>query len=168
MLIVLALCCVAALAYANGANDNFKGVATLFGSGVTDYKTALNWGTAATAAGSIAAIWFTAQMVAAFSGKQFVSPETLALPGFGLAVCAACAATVLLATRLGLPISTTHALAGGLLGAAFAAPESVVNWTKAGKSIFLPLGAGPLVSIALAVTLYPAFSFARARHWLPP
>lgn len=162
-IVLVGLLCVAALAYANGANDNFKGVATLFGSGVTDYRKALNWGTAATLAGSVGAIWFTAQMVAAFSGKQIVSPQTLALPGFGIAVCAACAATVLLATRLGLPISTTHALAGGLLGAAFAAPESVVNWAKAGKSIFLPLGVGPLVSIALAMTLYPAFSFARKR-----
>ena len=29
------------LAYANGANDNFKGVATLYGSGTTSYKRAL-------------------------------------------------------------------------------------------------------------------------------
>ena len=29
------------VAYANGANDNFKGVPTLFGSGTTDYKRAL-------------------------------------------------------------------------------------------------------------------------------
>ena len=29
------------LAYANGANDNFKGVATLYGSGTTTYKKAL-------------------------------------------------------------------------------------------------------------------------------
>lgn len=34
---------VAFLAYANGANDNFKGVATLFGSGTTDYRRALRW-----------------------------------------------------------------------------------------------------------------------------
>ena len=26
------------LAFSNGANDNFKGVATLFGSGTTSYK----------------------------------------------------------------------------------------------------------------------------------
>ncbi len=31
------------LAYANGANDNFKGVATLYGSGTTSYKKALIW-----------------------------------------------------------------------------------------------------------------------------
>ena len=28
------------IAYANGANNNFKGVATLFGSGTTDYRKA--------------------------------------------------------------------------------------------------------------------------------
>ena len=32
------------LAYSNGANDNFKGVATLFGSGTTDYRKAIWWG----------------------------------------------------------------------------------------------------------------------------
>ena len=46
MIIVVSLICIAALAYANGANDNFKGVATLFGSGVSDYRRALNWATA--------------------------------------------------------------------------------------------------------------------------
>lgn len=161
--LLLGLTCVAALAYANGANDNFKGVATLFGSGVSDYRKALNWATAATFAGSIAALWLTAQLVAAFSGKLFVSAQTLALPGFGVAVCAACAMTVLLATRLGLPVSTTHALAGGLLGAAFVAPESLIDWSRAGKQIFLPLAVGPLVALAAAMALYPALSFARER-----
>ncbi|MGQ0587534.1 MAG: hypothetical protein ACT4PK_10085, partial [Gammaproteobacteria bacterium] len=33
MTTLLAIACVAALAWANGANDNFKGVATLFGIG---------------------------------------------------------------------------------------------------------------------------------------
>ena len=40
------------LAYANGANDNFKGVATLFGSGTSDYKKALLWATITTFLGS--------------------------------------------------------------------------------------------------------------------
>ena len=33
------------LAYANGANDNFKGVATLYGSRTATYKAALTWAT---------------------------------------------------------------------------------------------------------------------------
>lgn len=155
MALLLAVLCVGMLAYANGANDNFKGVATLFGSGISDYKKALNWATLTTFAGSVAAIWLTAGLVATFSGKQIVSPETLALPGFPIAVIGACAATVLLATRFGLPISTTHALAGALLGAAAVAPDSVVNWQKAGRNIFLPLAVGPCVSVAAALLLYP-------------
>lgn len=31
------------LAFSNGANDNFKGVATLFGSNMTFYRKALAW-----------------------------------------------------------------------------------------------------------------------------
>lgn len=154
----LALVCVGLLAWANGANDNFKGVATLFGSGVADYGRALRWATIATFAGSLAAVALTAHLVAAFSGKLFVDAATLAAPGFALAVCGACAATVLLATRLGLPISTTHALAGSLLGAAFASPDSVVDLARAGRQIFMPLALGPLISIAAALLLYPLLS----------
>ena len=33
------------LAFANGANDNFKGVATLLGSGTAGYRAALSWAT---------------------------------------------------------------------------------------------------------------------------
>jgi PiT family inorganic phosphate transporter len=163
MSLILALALIAALAYANGANDNFKGVATLFGSGVSAYRKALNWATAATFAGSIAAIGIAAHLVAAFSGQLFVSAQTLALPGFGVAVCAACATTVLLATRAGLPISTTHALAGSLIGAAVAVPESAIDWSRAGRQIFLPLGVGPFVALAAAAVLYPVLSFARGR-----
>ena len=44
---------VALLSLANGANDNFKGVATLWGSGVTSYRRALAWATVFTFLGSI-------------------------------------------------------------------------------------------------------------------
>jgi PiT family inorganic phosphate transporter len=32
------------LSFANGSNDDFKGVATLLGSGTTNYRKALLWG----------------------------------------------------------------------------------------------------------------------------
>src|ERR1044071_6368536 len=160
---LLALLCATLLAYANGANDNFKGVATLLGSGVSDYRKALSWATVTTFAGSIAAMGLSSQLVMTFSGKLLVSAPTLAPPGFPLAVCAACAATVLLASRLGAPISTTHALVGSLLGAALVVPGSSIEWAKAGAQIFLPLAAGPLVALISAVALYPMFSFARGR-----
>ena len=41
----LILVSVLFLAYSNGANDNFKGVATLLGSRTCTYRTALIWAT---------------------------------------------------------------------------------------------------------------------------
>lgn len=46
------------LAYSNGANDNFKGVASLFGSRTCGYRTAISWATITTFAGSILSIFF--------------------------------------------------------------------------------------------------------------
>ena len=40
LLLFLAACF---LAYSNGANDNFKGVASLFGSKTTSYGAAIGW-----------------------------------------------------------------------------------------------------------------------------
>ena len=48
-LIVIA---VLLLAFSNGANDNFKSVATLFGSGTCSYRFALAWATVTTLTGS--------------------------------------------------------------------------------------------------------------------
>src|SRR5437879_9281238 len=47
-----ALLLVLALAYANGTNDVSKVIATLVGSGVTNYRTAIVWGTIWTVAGA--------------------------------------------------------------------------------------------------------------------
>ena len=41
------------LAYSNGANDVFKGVATLYGGGTAGYRTALAWATVTTLGGSL-------------------------------------------------------------------------------------------------------------------
>ena len=57
MILLAILVAVGCLAFANGANDNFKGVATLFGSGAATFRNALSWATVTTFAGSIAAIF---------------------------------------------------------------------------------------------------------------
>ncbi len=45
------------VAYSNSANDNFKGVATLYGSGTVGYRGALAWATLATFAGSLCSLF---------------------------------------------------------------------------------------------------------------
>ena len=144
------------LAYANGANDNSKGVATLLGSGVANYRRALAWATATTCAGSLVAVWLSQELLKRFSGKGLVAEELTTQASFVAAVALAAACTVLLATRIGMPVSTTHALMGGLTGAGLAS-DSVMNWATLQKGFVLPLLLSPLVAVAGAAIIYPVF-----------
>jgi PiT family inorganic phosphate transporter len=149
------------LAYANGANDNFKGVATLLGSGTTSYRRALLWATVTTALGSLTALIVARGLLAAFSGKGLVPPEVVADPVFPTAVALAAGLTVLLATRHGFPISTTHALLGGLVGAGLVASPSGIDTATLAGGFLLPLVTSPIVSVALAGGLHPPLRYAR-------
>jgi inorganic phosphate transporter, PiT family len=142
------------LAYANGANDNFKGVATLFGSRTANYKTAIAWATATTVAGSFASIFLATELIKRFSGKGLVPDAIANSPEFHLAVAAAAGLTVILATRFGFPISTTHGLTGALVGAGFVAIGTKVNFSTLGKSFVLPLLLSPIVAIVLTAIVY--------------
>lgn len=149
------------VAYVNGANDNFKGVATLFGSGTTGYRTALRWATLTTLAGSAASLGVGAGLVRSFSGRGLV-PDSLAadLP-FLAAVGGGAAFTILLATLIGMPVSTTHALVGGLIGAGLAAAGARVSFAALGRNFVLPLVLSPVASILLTLALYLPGRFAR-------
>lgn len=149
------------LAYANGANDNFKGVATLFGSKTAEYKGALLWATATTALGSITALLLAKGLLVAFSGKGLVPEAVLALKSFPLAVGLAAAVTVWLATRLGFPISTTHALVGGLVGAGFIASRGGIRFENLLGAFFLPLLVSPLLALSGTVVLHPLLRTAK-------
>jgi PiT family inorganic phosphate transporter len=105
LMLGLLLCATLLLAFVNGANDNFKGVATLYGSGALSYRAALALAAGSTAAGSIASVFLASGLAKAFSAKGLV-PDALLTPSFLGAVGIAAASTVLAATRLGLPVST--------------------------------------------------------------
>ncbi len=152
------------VAYANGANDNFKGVATLYGGGTASYRRSLIWATVATAAGSVAAIFLAQGLLKSFSGKGLVPDEVANMQGFAMAVAFAASVTVLLATRFGFPISTTHALVGGLVGAGWIASAQGIHFGKLGSSFVLPLLFSPAISVGLAGILYPLVS--ASRKWL--
>lgn len=138
---------VLVVAYANGANANFKGVASLFGSGTTGYRTAVNWAAVTTAAGCVAAMFFASSMLKAFSGKGLVPDALIAQPAFLLAVAGGAGLTGFLATRLGFPVSTTHMLTGALLGAGWIAGD--VNAAKLWEAFVKPLLLSPVLAIVL-------------------
>ena len=68
------------LAYANGANDNFKALATVYGSSTLSYRAALWLATAAQVAGSVASVLLAGALLAAFAGHGLVGAATVANP----------------------------------------------------------------------------------------
>jgi PiT family inorganic phosphate transporter len=151
------------LAYSNGANDNFKGVATLFGSGTTSYKTALKWATVTTFLGSVAAIFLADVLVKNFSGKGLVPDELILAPEFAVSIAGGAALTVFLATRIGMPISTTHSLVGGLFGAGVVAVGSAFNFDKLFSAFAFPLLVSPLMAAVVSLLVYLIFKWLRIK-----
>ena len=148
--LVLIVLAVLFVAYSNGANDNFKGVATLFGSGTCTYRQALALGDDHYARRLPAGPVPGRRTGEAFKGKGLVPDAVTHQPAFLLAVSLGAALTVLLATLTGLPVSTTHALTGGLVGAGLlAAAGRRSTSTPLGKSFVLPLLFSPVVAVLL-------------------
>lgn len=161
MYLILLFLATLFVSYSNGANDNFKGVATLFGSQTTSYKTAIWWATATTFAGSVFSIFLATTLVKSFSGKGLVPDAIANASDFHLAVAIATGLTVIIATLTGFPISTTHGLTGGLVGAGLVALGPQVNFAALQKSFILPLILSPIIAIPLGVLVYGLFRYIR-------
>ncbi len=142
-----------AIAYVNGANDVSKGVATLVGSGITDFRRAILWGTLWTGIGGVSAALLARAMVYTF-GKGMLASGTQVTLGAALATIAGAALWVGIATRKGLPVSTTHAIVGSVAGVGFVAYGlGRVNWSVFGGKIVLPLLVSPLASLLITATI---------------
>jgi PiT family inorganic phosphate transporter len=99
--------------------------------------------------------------VESFKGKGLVPDAVTRQPAFLLAVSLGAALTVLLATWTGMPVSTTHALIGGLVGAGLLAAAGDVRFASLGTSFVLPLLFSPVAALLLTVIVYPLFRWAR-------
>lgn len=151
--ILIVLLLGVALAYVNGANDVSKGIATLVGSGVTNYRRAIAWGALWTAAGGLLGAAAAKAMVATF-GHGLLAAGTSPTLAAATATLIGAAAWVLIATRTGLPVSTTHAIVGSLSGvAAVAYGLAGVHWGALGGKIVIPLLVSPVVSLGAVVLL---------------
>lgn len=144
------------LSFANGANDVSKAVATLAGARVTSVKKSVLWGTAWTAVGAIAGLFLGSELIKNMMGSLYNVPAVsndLALP---LAVALAAIAWVSLATWRGWPVSTTHAIVGGLIGSGIVALGfENISWSVAAHKILLPLLFSPFIAIGLGWFLGP-------------
>jgi len=152
-----------ALAFANGTNDVSKAIATLVGSGITNYRTAIVWGTVWTVFGACASGLIASAMVKTFS-SGLIAPSTATPPTLALAVLTGAMIWVLIASRTGLPVSTTHALTGAIVGAGLAALAwDELIWSAIAKKIALPLLLSPPLALTISALLHFALRTVAAR-----
>jgi PiT family inorganic phosphate transporter len=138
------------LAAANGSNDDPKGVATLGGAGVTGYGNAVAWGVITTLAGSVVSVHVAAGLTKLFSTGIVTARPT---PAFALSVLVGATAWVALATVTRLPVSTTHALIGGLVGAGLVLGPATIAWASLATQVVVPLVLSVVVAYAASGAL---------------
>jgi len=160
---ILPFVLVLLLAFANGANDVSKAISTLVGSGVTDYRSAILWGTCWTVIGAGLSGVLATAMVKIFS-QGLLASDAPASPALAPAVLTGAVLWVLVASWTGLPVSTTHALIGAIVGAGLVAfgSEGLV-WTGIGKKIVLPLLLSPMLAVTVAVLVHQLIRTLAAR-----
>jgi inorganic phosphate transporter, PiT family len=96
-----------------------------------------------------------------FSGRGIVPDQIVASESFVLAVGLGAGLTVIVATFMGFPVSTTHALTGAILGAGFVAVGTGVNIQSLSAGFLLPLALSPILALVMAAGLYLVLRFLR-------
>jgi PiT family inorganic phosphate transporter len=145
------------LAYENGGNDISKSISTLVSGGITSYRSALISGSIATLLGSIVSAWISQSMVHLFSSGLLDSVNLL--PSVALATLSGASIWVALATKISMPVSTTHAITGAILGAGIMSIGAThIKWDALNQKILLPLMISPIVAIVVALILWKVIS----------
>ncbi|EFO29718.1 sodium-dependent phosphate transporter 1-B [Roseibium sp. TrichSKD4] len=159
-----------------GANDVANNVGPAVGSRAMTLVTALIIAAVFESAGALIA---GGDVVGTIS-KGIIDPASVSSPSvFMSAMMAALVASALwinLATWIGAPVSTTHSIVGGVMGAGIAAAGfSAVNWVTmssiAASWVISPVLGGVIAALFLAFIktfiIYQDDKIAAARRWVP-
>jgi PiT family inorganic phosphate transporter len=142
------------LACANSANDISKGIATLVGGRVIRASSAIIWGTLTTTAGAMAGVAIAGGLIKTFSSG--ILSNAVTTTSFSITVAIGAFGWLFFANKTGLPVSTTHALAGAIVGTALAQlGASGVVWQTLLTKIAIPLALSPLVAFGVAWLIFP-------------
>jgi PiT family inorganic phosphate transporter len=162
--VITLLALLALLAFANGSNDNSKGVATLVGYGSATPRQALLWAAVTTAIGAAISFWAAAGLIRAFSGGGLFAAGITLGSAFFVAVLIGAVGWVFFANFTGLPVSTTHAITGALCGAGMLSfGSSSVQWSILGQKFAVPLAVSPVLSLAVVYVVSFPVSFVIGR-----
>jgi PiT family inorganic phosphate transporter len=176
-LIVVAAAIIGAYMAINiGANDVANNMGPAVGARALTIGTALIIAAICETAGALIA---GGDVVSTVS-RGIIAPESVAEPQIFIwtmmAALLAGAMWVNLATWVGAPVSTTHSIVGGVMGAGIAAAGfSVVNWPMMGKIaaswVISPILGGVFAAMFLAVIksriIYRPNMIEAARFWVP-
>jgi inorganic phosphate transporter, PiT family len=160
-LLVVVIVVGLAFDFTNGFHDTANYVATWVGTRALSPRAAVLVSAAANLAGA-----FVTTAVAKTVGKGIIDTG-LATEHTVLAALLGAIAWNLLTWWLGLPSSSTHALIGGLVGAALVQSGSRgVDWSGIWEKVIIPGAVSPVIgfvgAFALLVVIYRLF------HWLTP
>jgi PiT family inorganic phosphate transporter len=146
--------------YTNGFHDSANAIATAVSTRALTPRNALLMAAALNLAGA-----FLSTQVAKTVGKGIITPPT-GHHGMVIVFSALVGAIVwnLITWYFGLPSSSTHALVGGLVGAALAS-STTVEWSGVKEKVLVPMVVSPLVGFLLAFVLMLAilWTFRRFR-----
>jgi inorganic phosphate transporter, PiT family len=142
--IILVITLAMAFNYTNGFHDSANAIATSISTRALTPRVALLMAAIANFVGA-----FLGQKVADTVGKGIIEAPS---GSTGLAICAAALVGAigwnLLTWWFGLPSSSSHALIGGLVGAAMAA-SATVKWHGVLEKVVIPMVLSPLVGMLL-------------------
>jgi phosphate/sulfate permease len=170
-MVAVGVAVMAAMAYAEGANDVSKVVATLVGTGLVGCRRAILFGALCTAVGAAAAGVLASQVVVTLT-TGLLEPGPSVHPAFAVSALLGASTWVLLATRAAVPVSSSHAIVGAILIlGAFALGPDRVRWDAVVSRVLVPLAASPFLAIPLALALDRAsrrgpLRAVAAAHWL--
>jgi len=147
-----------AMAWAIGANDAANSMSTAVGAGAITPKQAV------VIAGLLefAGAYFFGKSVTETIRKGILDPSMITDPNvlvYG-SVAALLAATIwlIIATKFGLPVSTTHSIVGGIAGYGIAyAGTSIVNWGKMAQ-VVLSWVLSPIAGAVMAYIIFKVFT----------
>lgn len=146
----LGLAALFVLAFANGANDVGKSVASLMDTpgpqGIRRRRVPLLWGGIFTGLGSVSAIVISGRLFSVFTPQSILRT----VPGSSFVLVALLGATVWIlgATLLRIPVSSTHAIVGAIVfPAVYLFGVSGLDWTFLAIRVLLPLAGGPLAAM---------------------
>ena len=159
-----------------GANDVANNVGPAFGAKSLTMVGALIIAGIFETAGAVIAGGDVVQTISKGIIDPDLIPDTDTFLWAMMSAMLAAALWINFATYFGAPVSTTHSIVGGVMGAGIAAAGiSVVNWTVmakiAGSWIISPVLGGIVAAIFLAFlkrkVLYQQDPIAAAKHWVP-